>query len=227
MEYFSAGELYDLVERKGAMDEAAARHCFRQILLGAAHLHRHGVAHRDLSLENVLLDSSGRCVLIDLGMCLRLPVSCDPADADRRVLVASQGVYGKRNYIAPEILEGSKPFDAIKVDVWALGIMLFIMLTGVPPFEAASPVNTAYRMICAGHTAEVLEEWNIRVSSSALDLIGRILRADPEERPSISQILAHEWMMDDRAVRGVPGILRKWSRQLFQYEVSSLSLPPS
>lgn len=196
MEYFEVGELYDVVERKGALDEALARHYFRQIVRGVEHLHRHGFAHRDLSLENVLIDGRGRCVLIDFGMCLLFPTTNDPGNPSKRVLIASQGVYGKRNYIAPEILEGSKPFDAVRVDVWALGILLFILLTGVPPFESASPVNTAYRMICDGSTAEVLAEWNIQISSYALDLVQRILRSEPEERLSIPQILAHRWMAD-------------------------------
>lgn len=195
MDFCDGGEVYDLVETNGAMPEATARLYFRQVLDGLGHLHALGIAHRDMSLENLMYNSRGECIIIDLGMCLRVPLLTDERTYTMTpARIPPQGVCGKKNYIAPEVLENAHYFDPTKVDVWALGIILFIMLTGVPPIESATPLDQRYRMVCAGLLGNMLEQWHMAVAPSAVDLISRILRPNPDERLTLKEIYSHPWM---------------------------------
>ena len=102
------------------------------------HLQRKGVCHRDISLENLVLDENDRLVLIDLGLSLRVPYT-DPdnygcvtdvsAGTSRRLMIA-QGQGGRLMYAAPEIMEGKEIVDAFAIDLWSGGIVLFVMLVG-------------------------------------------------------------------------------------------------
>ena len=115
------------VEGAGGMSEPVARYWFRQILLGLHYLQSKGVCHRDLSLENILVDVNN-CLVIDMGMCLRVPYHCpsDPngkaADVEHgthRRLIIPMGTCGKRNYMSPEIYENKDNFDGFAVDLWS------------------------------------------------------------------------------------------------------------
>ncbi|CAN0209728.1 unnamed protein product [Ascophyllum nodosum] len=96
---FFGGELFDVLTDKGKFSEKEARPLFRQVLEALLHLKRHGVCHRDVSLENLLLDEANRVKLIDFGLALRIPQT---ADGRARVL-PPQGACGKQNYISPEV----------------------------------------------------------------------------------------------------------------------------
>lgn len=194
MDFYNGGELYDVVEKNGALPEDAAKKYFQQVVRGLMHLHKAGVAHRDVSLENVLCDKeTGKCVLIDFGMCIRFTPSSSSSPSSAPMLPFA-GSHGKRTYIAPELVAREPFFDPIKVDVWALGIMLFILLTGVPPFECASPQNLAYSMLKDGQLEELLSGWNFHLSSAAIDMLQKILNPDPSTRFGLSDILAHPWL---------------------------------
>lgn len=96
-------------------------------------MQREGVCHRDLSLENVLVDGD-RCMIIDMGMCLRVPYNdhnkpSAVADVTRgtvRRLMKPQGVCGKHNYMSPEIFANTDSFDGFAIDLWAAGVILYI-----------------------------------------------------------------------------------------------------
>lgn len=193
LEFCDGGELYDVIEESGAMPEAVARGFFRQILLGLGHLQNLGIAHRDLSLENVLYSrASGNCKIIDFGMALRLPRN----EAGETLLIPPQGVCGKRNYISPEVIDNRLPFNALLSDIWALGVILFIMLTGVPPVDTATPLDPRFRMVSAGLIGSMLDQWGIALSPSALDLITHTLRPNPNERLTLAQIAEHPWVRE-------------------------------
>lgn len=117
----------EAVEGAGGMSEPVARYWFRQLLLGLHYLQSRGVCHRDLSLENILVDIH-HCLVIDMGMCLRVPYH-NPADptgkatdvehgSDRRLMVP-MGTCGKKNYMSPEIYENKNHFDGFAVDLWS------------------------------------------------------------------------------------------------------------
>ena len=140
MPFCGGGDLFgvvlDVAERRqanegseggGGMSEPVARYWFRQLLSGLHYLQSLGMCHRDLSLENILVDGHG-CLIIDMGLCLRVPYHC-PGDPDGhsadvqngtdRRLIVPMGTCGKRNYMSPEIFVNKESFDGFAVDLWA------------------------------------------------------------------------------------------------------------
>ncbi len=169
---------------------------------GLNHLQECGVCHRDLSLENILVDKEN-CLIIDMGMCLRVPYS-DPKSRSRgttdvahgkiRRLMKPQGVCGKHNYMSPEIFENKENFDGFAIDLWATGVILYIMLTGFPPYDQASVTDQRFELIVTGKLVEQLHNWDIFVSDEAGDLMQRMLQMDPRDRPTLAQVMAHPWV---------------------------------
>jgi serine/threonine protein kinase len=159
------------------------------------------VCHRDLSLENILVDEEN-CLIIDMGMCLRVPYS-DPrkpggtTDVTRgtmRRLMKPQGVCGKHNYMSPEVFANTDDFDGFAIDLWAAGVILYIMLTGFPPYDQASITDKRFELIVTGRLVEQLHNWDIFVSDEAGDLLQNMLLLDPCERLTLAQAMAHPWV---------------------------------
>lgn len=124
-EYASGGDLLQLVKRKRALTEKEAMPIFRQIVFAIAHCHCRSVLHRDIKLDNILIDEKGNIKLCDFGISRTVENHNDP--------IMEQ--CGTPAYIAPEILyeDGYKGF---KSDIWGLGVLLFAMVTGTVPFRA-------------------------------------------------------------------------------------------
>lgn len=213
MPYCAGGDLFGVVvkyaEESGGeigMPEPVARYWFRQILWGLHHLQSLGICHRDLSLENVLVDTNN-CLIIDMGMCLRVPY-VDPTrpgavtDVKRgstRLLIKPQGVCGKHNYMSPEIFENKVAFDGFAVDLWAAGVILYIMLTGFPPYDQASRTDQRFDLIIRGHLMRQLSSWGINLSQEAGDLLQKMLMLEPKDRLTLAQILSHPWVAEGEA----------------------------
>jgi serine/threonine protein kinase len=161
------GDLFDRVMDSGKLAESTAQKYFLDAVGGLDFVHSRGIAHRDLSLENLLLDSEDRCVITDFGLC------CECADGQKQ----TQKV-GKGFYIAPEIYADSGAYDAKRADVWSLGVILFIMMTGAPPMERPSKGDKRFCCIRDGRIANMLEQWgminNFRRSDECLDLLSSI-----------------------------------------------------
>jgi serine/threonine protein kinase len=161
-----------------------------------------GVCHRDLSLENVLVDVD-KCMIIDMGMCLRVPYS-DPVNKGKitdvtrgnhvRRLMKPQGVCGKHNYMSPEVFANTDNFDGFAIDLWAAGVILYIMLTGFPPYDQASITDQRFELIVTGRLGEQLRNWDICLSDEACDLMQRMLQLKPGKRMTLAQIMAHPWI---------------------------------
>jgi len=208
MPYCRGGDLFGVVVQyaeesggEGGMPEPVARYWFRQILQGLHHLQSLGVCHRDLSLENVLVDEEN-CLIIDMGMCLRVPY-CDPQDPSgktdvsrgtMRKLMKPQGVCGKHNYMSPEVYANTDNFDGFAIDLWAAGVILYIMLTGFPPYDQASVTDQRFELIVNGRLMEQLRNWDIYLSDEAGDLMQNMLLLRPRDRLSLAQIMAHPWV---------------------------------
>lgn len=193
MPFCRGGDLYEHVQDlTGRMEEAQARRFFGQILSGLEHLQSLAVCHRDMSLENLLVDEDLECVIIDMGMALRLPR--DP-DTNEVYLIPRQGCCGKKNYISPEVYNNADPFDGLLVDIYAAGVILFILLVGFPPCESATRLDRKFNLIQMGRLGELLRHWRIPISEDAVDLLQHMLLADPTQRPTPAQIRAHPWMM--------------------------------
>ncbi|POM67674.1 Serine/threonine protein Kinase, partial [Phytophthora palmivora] len=136
MEFCPGGDLWDLLERTptNRLPESEARQLFLQCARGLHFLHSHGIAHRDLSLENVFY-CRGVCKIGDFGLSTDAP------------LRGSGEAVGKAYYMAPEVVN-QQAYDAFAADMWSLGIMLFIMLTGSPLTSNAARDNKAFGAFC-------------------------------------------------------------------------------
>jgi serine/threonine protein kinase len=168
-----------------------------------------GVCHRDMSLENILVDEYTRSVVIDLGMCLRVPYGNGGAVGNvsgggLRRLVKPLIPCGKPNYISPEVLSSSEPFDGFAIDLWASGVILFIMLVGLPPWEFARPEDPRYKMVTKGKLARMLDSWKRPVSPLAADLLQKMLMEDPRQRLSLTEVKDHPWVVNDDTSDSIP-----------------------
>ena len=149
---------------------------FRSVAL--KYLHRRRVIHRDLKLGNLFLDADVRLKIGDFGLAAQLE-----HDNEKR-----RTICGTPNYIAPEILE-AKHGHSYEVDIWSLGVILYTMIVGRPPFET-SDVRTTYRRI--RYNQYSFPE-SVRISEPAKDLIQSILRTEPTTRLGLDEILASPW----------------------------------
>lgn len=209
MPYCRGGDLFGVVvdyadanDGNAGMPEPVARYWFLQILKGLLYLQSIGVCHRDLSLENVLVDTND-CLIIDMGMCLYVPYN-DPenpgmiTNATRgtaRRLMKPQGTCGKHNYMAPEIFANRDAFDGFAIDLWAAGSILYIMLTGFPPYDQATRADEKFDIIVGGGLVAQLEEWGTRLSPEAGDLLQSMLQLDPRDRLSLAEVMSHPWVV--------------------------------
>ena len=198
MPYCSGGELFDVLESKNRFTELEARYWMRQILRGLACLKKAGVAHRDLSLENLLV-TDGNVLVIDMGMCLRVPMADGSTNRQlhqnqQRCLILPQGVCGKWGYMSPEVCNNKLPFDGHAVDLLAAGVILFLMLTGFPPWERPVMSDERFKYMTNGYLVQMLTEWNVGLSADAMDLLQRMFWLDPLDRLSLEQVWSHPWM---------------------------------
>ncbi|RLN86745.1 hypothetical protein BBJ28_00003479 [Nothophytophthora sp. Chile5] len=180
MEFCAGGDLYDYVTGKPLrrLQEVEALGLFAQIASGLGFLHNHGVAHRDLSLENVLLQG-GQAKICDFGL-----------STDANVL--SDDAVGKFYYMAPEVSQGVH-YDPKKADVWSLGVMLFIMLTGSPLFADEAPRAPTLRVLAKYGVGKILELWHLKrqFSPQTVNLLACMLQVQPQHRLTIEQVLRH------------------------------------
>ena len=113
-----------------------------------------------------------------------------------RYMMKPQGICGKWHYMSPEIHNNNAPFDGYTVDMWAAGVILFLMLTGFPPWDRPSVTDERFKYMSAGYLVQMLTEWEIGLSSDAMDLLQRMMFLDPKDRLSLDQVRAHPWMVN-------------------------------
>ncbi|CAF4546870.1 unnamed protein product [Rotaria sp. Silwood1] len=175
MEYASGGELYDYLNRMKRIPESQARAIFRQIVSAVHFLHKNHIVHRDLKLENILIDHKGDIKLADFG----LSNSWSP----RQLL---HTFCGSPLYASPEIVSGT-PYRGPEVDCWSLGVLLYTLVFGTMPFQGGD-YNRLVRNITTGNFIQPREQ------SGALDLIRQCLAVSPTKRFNIDNITTHEWI---------------------------------
>eukprot|EP00668_Euglena_longa_P000645 GGOE01000784.1.p1 GENE.GGOE01000784.1~~GGOE01000784.1.p1 ORF type:complete len:386 (+),score=72.57 GGOE01000784.1:46-1158(+) len=179
LEYCPRGELYKLLQSEGRFTELRAAQYIASLGAAIQYLHSQGVLHRDLKPENLLLDKSGQVKLADFGWCIQ-----PEEDAGRRTTLC-----GTLDYLPPEMVD-NVGYDR-SADIWCLGVILFEFLTGAPPFEAPGDPRHTLRRI-----QEATFEIPDYLSSGAADLIRRMLVRDSTQRPSISDVLQHPWLVE-------------------------------
>lgn len=185
LEYCPGGDLFELLLENGYLHDEDARAVFCQLVNALNFCHRYGIAHRDLKLENVLLDSAGNIRLADFGMAsLMAPGSM------------LETACGSPNYCAPEVLSGDL-YDGAKSDSWSLGIILYAMVTGGLPFDDDN-FSRLHAKVCSGnfHMPEGIDP---RIA----DLIRGMLRVNPDDRMTIDSIIKSDWF-NDRPHGGAP-----------------------
>ncbi|KAG7386087.1 hypothetical protein PHYPSEUDO_000679 [Phytophthora pseudosyringae] len=189
--FCNGGELFSVVESGGAMEEAECRHWFTQVLAGLSYLQSHYICHRDMSLENVLLDGD-TSKIIDFGLSIGIPVDAHGMTYS----LPPAGAVGKIFYMPPEIYRNQVPFNGFSADIWSTGVMLFIMITGAPPFERPDDADPRFQMIAQGLMSDMLDSWGMdHVSASVRDLLSKMLIVDdPSRRLTVEQIAMHPWI---------------------------------
>ncbi|CAI8587432.1 unnamed protein product [Vicia faba] len=178
LEYVNGGELFDKIASKGKLTEAHGRKMFQQLIDGVSCCHNKGVFHRDLKLENVLVDAKGNIKITDFNLSA-LPQHC-------RADGLLHTTCGSPNYVAPEIL-ANKGYDGAKSDIWSCGVILYVILTGYLPFDDRN-LAVLYQKIFKGDV-----QIPIWLSPGAQNIIKRILDPNPETRITMSMIKEDEW----------------------------------
>ncbi|XP_057449482.1 serine/threonine-protein kinase SRK2I-like [Lotus japonicus] len=185
MEYASGGELFEKIHSAGRFTEDEARFFFQQLISGVSYCHSMQICHRDLKLENTLLDGSP---------ALHLKI-CDFGYSKSSVLHSQpKSTVGTPAYIAPEVLL-KQEYDGKIADVWSCGVTLYVMLVGTYPFEDPDDPKDFRKTIQRVLTVQYSIPDFVQVSPECRHLISRIFVFDPAERITIPEILKNEWFL--------------------------------
>ncbi|CAG9333438.1 unnamed protein product [Blepharisma stoltei] len=176
LEYLPGGEVYTYLDRNGKIPEDRTRVYIQQIISGVEYIHNMRLTHRDIKLENLLLDEFGSIKLADFGL------SNFMADGD-----FLKTCCGSPNYAAPEVLAGQK-YSGPEVDIWSMGVVLYTLLSGFLPFDDSN-LASLFAKIRNGNFVIPYH-----FSEPAKDLIQRMLNPDPIARITINQIKWHPWL---------------------------------
>ncbi|XP_015833940.1 calcium/calmodulin-dependent protein kinase type II alpha chain isoform X3 [Tribolium castaneum] len=188
----TGGELFEDIVAREFYSEADASHCIQQILESVNHCHQNGVVHRDLKPENLLLASKAKGAavkLADFGLAIEV-------QGEQQ---AWFGFAGTPGYLSPEVLK-KEPYGK-PVDIWACGVILYILLVGYPPFWDEDQ-HRLYAQIKAGAYDYPSPEWDT-VTPEAKNLINQMLTVNPGKRITASEALKHPWICQRERVASV------------------------
>lgn len=185
MEYAAGGELFERICNAGRFSEDEARFFFQQLISGVSYCHSMQICHRDLKLENTLLDGSPapRLKICDFGYSKSALLHSQP-----------KSTVGTPAYIAPEIL-CKKEYDGKIADVWSCGVTLYVMLVGAYPFEDPDDPRNFKKTIGRILGVQYAIPDYVHVSEECRHLLSRIFVADPDKRITIPEIRNHEWFL--------------------------------
>lgn len=180
MEYAGGGDLLRLIKRKSKLQESDAKFIFKQIAYGLAHIHCRSVIHRDIKLDNILLDCEKGVKICDFGVS--------------KIIKKGQFIQeqcGTPAYLAPEIII-DKGYEGFFVDIWSLGVLLYAMLCGTVPFKAQN-LEDLHKLILKGDFTFPNE-----LTKEAQALVRGMIKLEPKERLTIPQILSHTWLKETK-----------------------------
>eukprot|EP00826_Nyctotherus_ovalis_P037571 TRINITY_DN3435_c0_g1_i9.p1 TRINITY_DN3435_c0_g1~~TRINITY_DN3435_c0_g1_i9.p1 ORF type:complete len:551 (+),score=144.98 TRINITY_DN3435_c0_g1_i9:87-1739(+) len=169
-------DLTNYVRKKKRLNESVTKLVVKKVLEGLSHCHSRRVLHRDIKLDNILLNADGELKICDFGVSRVV--------REGEMMMEQSGTPA---YIAPEILRG-KGYEGFAADIWSTGVVLFAMLYGTVPFKA-NDVNKLHKLIIKG-------KYTLKddITEEARDLLRRMLERNPYKRITIPEILAHKWM---------------------------------
>ena len=178
MEYICAGDLLTYIKKRSKLTEPVAKFIFKQIILAIKYIHDNNIIHRDIKLDNILLDLDNNIKICDFGVS--------------RKIIKGDIMFeqcGTPAYIAPEILL-NKGYEGFGVDIWSAGVVLYAMLSGTVPFKGNN-LKDLHNLIINGEYKEIKG-----ISKDAEDLLKNLLEVEPKERIKIEEILNHPWILD-------------------------------
>ncbi|EFW98602.1 serine/threonine-protein kinase [Grosmannia clavigera kw1407] len=219
LEYASGGELFDYILNHRYLKDHAARRLFAQLISGVGYLHKKGIVHRDLKLENLLLDRNRNIIITDFGFANTFEPAEELTEDEEANLVDREWVKrmgfdlvkpngmrkadlmqtscGSPCYAAPELVVSDSLYTGRKVDVWSCGVILYAMLAGYLPFDddpknpEGDNINLLYKYIV--NTPLTFPEY---VTPHARDLLRRILVPDPRQRADLFEVARHSWLSE-------------------------------
>lgn len=211
LELMEGGELFDRVVGNKRLKEATCKLYFYQMLLAVQYLHENGIIHRDLKPENVLLSSQKEDCLIKI------------TDFGQSKILGETSLMrtlcGTPTYLAPEVLNsfGTAGYNRA-VDCWSLGVILFICLSGYPPFSEHKTQVSLKDQITSGKFNFISEVW-AEVSEKALDLVKKLLIVDPKVRFTTEEALRHPWLQDEDMKRKFQNLLCEENKSMALHQV--------
>jgi len=176
MELCTGGDLLNYVREKKKLNENEAKLGLKSLIEGLKHCHSHGVLHRDIKLDNILLNGQGQLKICDFGVS--------------KIIKRGERIFeqcGTPAYIAPEILE-NKGYEGFAADIWSAGVALYAMLYGTVPFKANS-MEELHSQITKGRYSLKKD-----ISATARDLLTGMLECNPYKRITATEIITHKWM---------------------------------
>ncbi|KAG1377600.1 hypothetical protein G6F61_006591 [Rhizopus arrhizus] len=188
LEYASGGELFEYILAHRYLKEKDAKRFFAQIISSVQYMHKCKIVHRDLKLENILIDKNRNIIVTDFGFANQFSTAADDMMST---------TCGSPCYAAPELVVNAGLYAGSAVDIWSCGVILFAMLCGFLPFDDdpsnpdSDDINLLYRYILSTRLI-----FPSHISSEACDLMEKMLVPDPAKRCTLDSVIQHPWLQD-------------------------------
>ncbi|KXN90425.1 Fatty acyl-CoA synthetase and RNA processing-associated kinase 1 [Leucoagaricus sp. SymC.cos] len=214
IEYASGGELFDHILAHRYLKERDAAKLFSQLISGVWYIHQRKIVHRDLKLENLLLDRNRNVIITDFGFANRFEHKADDL---------MQTSCGSPCYAAPELVISEGLYVGSAVDIWSCGVILYAMLAGYLPFDddPANPdgdnINLLYKYIVS--TPLSFPDY---ISADARDLLSMMLVPDPTRRANLDSIMRHRWLSAHAGTSRTDGSPNAFGKTVEELEQAAL-----
>jgi len=203
LEYCPGGELFDILYYTNQLDAVTARTYFLQMMSGLKACHDGGIVHRDIKPQNLLMDGNFQLKLTDFGLSY-----LGREGVESNSIVMNTHYVGTRGYQAPELLKRDPYTKAC--DIFSAGVVLFILLTGYPPFEQAIKTDKWFCPLYKGDTEKFWKQHKgCGVDKTCKYLLGRMMAYRAHDRPTLEQVLNHPWVVGKDAKTHSPRELRR------------------
>jgi len=190
-DFFKGLELYELLELQEfkPVDENDVKFIFKQLFSALEYSQSNGICHRDIKLENILVNRQLKLILVDFGLC---SVN-QPEELVLPNIPYTREFVGSENYTAPEIVR-RMPYNPIKADVWSAGVVLYSLLFGQFPWDDISRLIGTMPLEVDQQHFRIRFPSEVPVSDAAKHLIVQMLTVNPQKRWSLSEVLQHPWI---------------------------------
>jgi len=210
MQFCPNGTIADLLQKIGPLSESVSRHLFTQVVDAVVYLHSAELAHRDIKLENILLDDNCVPKLTDFSYSIRLgrsrstnskrknqtsntSIALQPPPSGPPKMRLNDTFCGTLPYLPPEMIR-QIPYDSKKTDIWSLGVCLYVMLNDKIPF----PIDDVKLMVKKQMNRDYKFKTTVKVSDKCLELVGQLMEPDFMKRINVLEASKHQWMSGPR-----------------------------